>query len=45
MTAPVDQLRERIQELERIGYDELTVIIHPGDDDMLERWADVMAKL
>lgn len=45
MTAPVAELRERIQELERIGYDELTVIIHPGDDDMLERWADVMAKL
>ncbi len=45
MTGPVDELRERIQELERIGYDELAVIIHPGDDDILERWADVMAKV
>jgi 5,10-methylenetetrahydromethanopterin reductase len=45
MTGPVDEIRERVQELKIIGYDELSVIIHPGDDDMLERWADVMAKL
>ena len=45
MTRPVDEVRERIRELERIGYDELSVIIHPGDDDILERWADVMAKV
>ncbi len=45
MTRPIDAVRERIQALERIGYDELSVIIHPGDDDMLERWTDVMAKV
>lgn len=45
MTRPVDEVRECIQELERIGYDELSVIIHPGDDDMLDRWADVMEKV
>jgi 5,10-methylenetetrahydromethanopterin reductase len=43
MTAPIAALRERIRELDRIGYDELAVITCPGDDDILERWADVMA--
>ena len=42
MTAPVEEIRERVQELARIGYDELTVIVHPGDDDILERWVEVM---
>lgn len=45
LTAPVAELRERIQELKRIGYDELVVIICPGDDDMLERWVEVMEKV
>ena len=43
MTAPLAQLREHVQELSRIGYDELAVITCPGDDDILERWAEVMA--
>ena len=44
MTAPVEELRERVQELKRIGYDELAVITCPGDDDILERWVEVMEK-
>lgn len=43
MTAPMAELREHIRELDRIGYDELAVITCPGDDDILERWAEVMA--
>lgn len=43
MTAPMAALREHIRELDRIGYDELAVITCPGDDDILERWAEVMA--
>ena len=42
LTAPIAELREKVQELKRIGYDELAVITCPGDDDILERWVEVM---
>ena len=45
MTAPVAELRERVQELKRVGYDELAVITCPGDNDILERWVEVMEKV
>ncbi len=45
LTAPIEELSERIQALEKMGYDELAVIINPGDEGMLERWVEVMEKV
>ena len=42
MTAPVGELRERFRDLERAGYDQLVFLVHPGEEDVLEDWVEVV---
>ena len=45
MTGPVSELREKLRELKRIGYDDVSFLLNthePSDIDMLERWQQVM---
>src|SRR2546430_17625198 len=40
-TAPKSELRERIRELGRIGFDHVGLTVRHGYTEMLEEWADV----
>jgi hypothetical protein len=42
MTAEVGELRERFQELKRLGYDQMIFLVHPGEESVLEDWVKVM---
>ena len=42
MTAEVDELRERFQELKRLGYDQAIFHVPPGEEALLEDWVRVM---
>lgn len=42
MTGEVGELRERFQELKRLGYDQAIFLVHPGEEAVLEDWIKVM---
>ncbi len=42
MTATVPELRERFQELKRMGYDQIVFLVHPGEEDVLQDWVKVL---
>ena len=42
MTAEVSELRERFQELKRLGYDQAIFLVHAGEEAVLEDWVRVM---
>jgi 5,10-methylenetetrahydromethanopterin reductase len=44
-TATKAELRERLRELERAGYDHFSITIRQGQPEMLEDWAEVFAGL
>jgi 5,10-methylenetetrahydromethanopterin reductase len=44
-TAPAAELRERVQELKRAGYSQFSIHIRHGYPEMLEDWADLLAKV
>jgi hypothetical protein len=46
LTGTRSELVERIQGIEALGYNQVAVNMTPGhEDDMLKRWAEVMAKV
>lgn len=44
-TATAGELRERVQELKRVGYSQFSIHIRHGHPEMLEDWADFLAKV
>ena len=46
LTGTKAELVERVRGLKQLGYDQLMFQATPGqENDMLQRWADVMAKV
>ncbi len=44
-TAPEGELRERLQEFKRAGYDHFVVQLIPGHEDAIEDWARLFEKV